>query len=554
VKITLLGTGASDGWPNPWCDCASCAWARTHEVRAQTAVLVDDVLLVDCGPDAPRSAARFGLSLAGLRHLVVGHAHRDHLGPEVLMWRLWSTAAARRLDVVAPPAALAVCRAFPARRVGGDPGGEANGELPPLRLVEAHPGELVRLGDHDDRDHDDHGDRDHGESGPAAGGRDARGGPRPGRRGYEIRPVPASHGDASIGPAVLLDVTGPDGARLLYACDTGAPLPAAAREALAGRAFDVVLMEENNGDRPGFGEHLDLASFASVLAELRRRGAVVAATRVVAVHLSHRNPPGDVLARRLELMGAELLPDGAVIDTKSGTTTRLVPVGFPATAPTRAEIPGPAGTEPTAGPGRASPLYGTGPGERPAGGGPARPRRVLITGGSRSGKSAEAERRLAAEPAVVYVATAGPSPTGDDEWTARIAAHRLRRPAEWQTVETTELAPLLRADGPPLLVDCVSLWLTAHLDDPALAEHAAELVDAWRDTPRRVVAVTNEVGSGVVPATALGRRFRDELGRLNAALAAEADEVWHMVAGIPTRLPHGLPRLTSTADVNNAAE
>ena len=312
--------------------------------------------------------------------------------------------------------------------------------------------------------------------------------------------MPAAHGDASIGPAVLLDVTGPDGARLLYACDTGAPLPAATLDALTGREFDVVLMEENNGDRPGFGEHLDLASFAEVLAELRRRRAVVATTRVVAVHLSHRNPPGDELARRLALTGVELLPDGAVLDTTSGTVMRLP-------APSRS---------------------------------PARPQRVLVTGGARSGKSAEAERRLAAEPEVVYVATAGPVPDGDGdrdrEWAARVDAHRRRRPDGWGTVETTDLVPLLLAPGPPLLVDCLSLWLTAHLDDPDLAGRTAELVDAWRRTAREVVAVTNEVGSGVVPATEVGRRFRDALGRLNAAVAAESDEVWHVVAGVPTRL------------------
>jgi adenosylcobinamide kinase/adenosylcobinamide-phosphate guanylyltransferase len=460
--------------------------------------------------------------------------------------------------------------------------------------------------------------------------------------------VAALHGDASIGPAVLLDVTAPDGARLLYACDTGAPLPEATYSALAGRAFDVVLMEENNGDRPGFGEHLDLASFAAVLAELRRRGAVVATTRVAAVHLSHRNPPGDVLARRLKLMGAELLPDGAVIDTASGTVTRLTP-GGPPTAPEVVSTPAPdtglpdagdtglpdagrqspegttgvTATRPTPGgpppapaevstpapdAGRPSPEDRTGvtatrptPGEPPTtpvtmsmpatgsgqgtsqgatdvtvtrlipGGSPriistvstpppgrhpgstpgtrgvwtpaavGPPHRVLITGGSRSGKSAEAERRFAAEPAVVYVATAGPVPPGDDEWAERIAAHRRRRPAGWRTVETTDLVPLLRAPGPPLLIDCMGLWLTAHLDDPGLPERVGELVEAWRDTPRRVVMVTNEVGSGVVPPTQAGRRFRDELGRLNAALAAEADEVWHVVAGIPTRLPHGLP-------------
>ncbi|WP_241255846.1 bifunctional adenosylcobinamide kinase/adenosylcobinamide-phosphate guanylyltransferase, partial [Candidatus Protofrankia californiensis] len=349
--------------------------------------------------------------------------------------------------------------------------------------------------------------------------------------GFEIRPLAANHGGVFVGPAVLYDVTAPDGGRLLYACDTAAPLPPPTLEALAGRAFDAVLMEENNGDRPGFGEHLDLAAFADVLAELRRRDAVVEATRIIAVHLSHRNPPGGELARRLALMGAQLHPDGAVLDI----------------------------TADSARPGRTV-FRGT-----QSHAGPPRPYRVLITGGARSGKSAEAERRLAAWPEVVYVATAGPVSPDDADWAARVAAHRGRRLSHWTTVETADLVPLLRADGPPLLVDCLTLWLTAHMDwehmggdgldgDRADEDHVSgdgldgdrmagewsarvqELVAAWRDTRRHVVAVTNEVGSGIVPATAVGRRFRDALGRLNAAIAAESDEVWHVVAGIPTRL------------------
>jgi adenosylcobinamide kinase/adenosylcobinamide-phosphate guanylyltransferase len=127
-----------------------------------------------------------------------------------------------------------------------------------------------------------------------------------------------------------------------------------------------------------------------------------------------------------------------------------------------------------------------------------------------------------------------------------VAAHRARRPAGWQTVETTDLLPLLAEPG-PLLVDCLSLWLTAVLDeagawagDPAALEKARgrvdELVTAWRSAPGPVVAVSNEVGSGVVPATASGRMFRDELGRLNARIAAQSEDVVLLVAGLPTTL------------------
>lgn len=104
---------------------------------------------------------------------------------------------------------------------------------------------------------------------------------------------------------------------------------------------------------------------------------------------------------------------------------------------------------------------------------------------------------------------------------------------------------LLESDGPPLLIDCLSLWLTDAMDrvdawddaawagggEDALRKRAAELVAAVRGTRRTVVAVTNETGSGVVPATAAGRRFRDELGKLNAAFADECEQVLLVVAG-----------------------
>ncbi|MDQ4086029.1 MAG: bifunctional adenosylcobinamide kinase/adenosylcobinamide-phosphate guanylyltransferase, partial [Actinomycetota bacterium] len=158
--------------------------------------------------------------------------------------------------------------------------------------------------------------------------------------------------------------------------------------------------------------------------------------------------------------------------------------------------------------------------------------------------SAEAERMLLAEPDVVYVAT-GVGPSDDPGWQERVAAHRARRPARWSTVETLDLVPLLTEAGPPLLVDCLTLWLAGVLDrldawsedadgaavGKAVGAQIDALARAWRQTPRRVVAVTNEVGSGVVPGTVSGGRFRDLLGRLNATVAAECEQVLLCVAG-----------------------
>ena len=440
VKLQLLGTGSSDGWPNPWCQCASCNGARqVGELRQQTSVLVDDVLLIDCGPDAPRAATRLGTSLAGVSLLLIGHAHPDHCGPQALMWRGWSSQAARPLEVIAPPAAVAACREW------ADPDG-------PITFTEIYAGDEIV------------------------------------RQGYVIRAHAARHGGPEIGPAVLFDVTAADGTRLLYAADT-APLPEAQLPGDPTRPFDVVLLEETFGDARGkqaVGEHLGLDTFATTIADMRRRGSVTDSTRVVAVHLGHGNPPGAELHRRLAQSGAVALPDGAVIEI--GEAPALRPLAPP----------------------------------RP-------PSRILITGGARSGKSQEAERRLTAAPEVIYVATAEEYPD-DPEWSARLEAHRVRRPSHWTTVETAELAPLLRTAGPPLLIDCLGLWLARGCE-----EHDT-LVEAWRECQREVVLVTNEVGSGVVPMTASGREFRDALGRLNARIAAESDEVWQCVAGVACRL------------------
>jgi adenosylcobinamide kinase/adenosylcobinamide-phosphate guanylyltransferase len=183
-----------------------------------------------------------------------------------------------------------------------------------------------------------------------------------------------------------------------------------------------------------------------------------------------------------------------------------------------------------------------------------RPRRVLVLGGARSGKSHTAEQMLADEPAVEYIAT-GPVPSADDqEWLERVRLHRVRRPPNWHTLQTRDLEPILTAPAgpavPAVLIDCVSTWLSGVMDDcglwqqapgsrgadVAVAARIEGLLAAWARSGRLVVAVSNEVGSGVVPETVSGRRYRDELGRLNARLAAEADEVWLITAGIGQRL------------------
>ena len=186
---------------------------------------------------------------------------------------------------------------------------------------------------------------------------------------------------------------------------------------------------------------------------------------------------------------------------------------------------------------------------------PAAPsRRVLVLGGARSGKSQTAEEMLADHVYVHYVATGAPPGSGDAEWDARVREHQDRRPMYWQTTETLAVAEVLTApdntpptSSAPVLVDCLTTWLARVMDDceawdgdpvsgRMLADRVDRLLDAWSRTPRHVIAVSNEVGSGVVPETDSGRMFRDELGRLNARVAAASDEVWLCTAGIARRL------------------
>jgi adenosylcobinamide kinase/adenosylcobinamide-phosphate guanylyltransferase len=171
--------------------------------------------------------------------------------------------------------------------------------------------------------------------------------------------------------------------------------------------------------------------------------------------------------------------------------------------------------------------------------------RVLVLGGSRSGKSAHAESLVADRDAVTYLAASGPPAEDDAEWAARLAAHRARRPASWTTVETTAPSELLR--GGTVLVDSITTWVAALMDETGvwadepgcrerLAARCDALVNAWTMTPAHVVAVSDEVGLGVVPETRSGRLFRDTLGEVNQRLAGTADEVWFVVAGLPQRL------------------
>jgi adenosylcobinamide kinase/adenosylcobinamide-phosphate guanylyltransferase len=292
----------------------------------------------------------------------------------------------------------------------------------------------------------------------------------------------------------VLDVVASDGARLLWAPVSG-PLPEVTVEALALTAFDTVLLDVQAGPDP--------TGFAHQVARLRRVGAVTASTDVLAIGAGHDAPPAAELAGWLAAWGAHLPADGA----------RLV-----------------------VGPGAARP-------------GAPLPARTLLLGAAGSGKSGVAERLLAAEPEVVYLATgARPDPAADPEWEQRVSAHRTRRPSWWQTVETDDVPAALSAAQAPVLLDSLGTWLTGALqragawqDRPGwrdrLGADVDALVEAWRQVPVTAVAVGEEVGWGVVPDTDSGRLFRAQLGALNQRLAGQSEQTLLVVAGRCVPLP-----------------
>lgn len=168
---------------------------------------------------------------------------------------------------------------------------------------------------------------------------------------------------------------------------------------------------------------------------------------------------------------------------------------------------------------------------------------ILVLGGAASGKSAYAEglfdgwtgRR-------VYIAT---SQAFDAEMEAKIAAHIARRGGAWHTIEAPfEAASALDGltDGDACLLDCATLWLSNHLlQERSLEAEEARLLDSLRRSAVPVVVVSNEVGQGIVPEHALGRQFREAQGRLNIALAKQAETVVQVVAGLPRALKGELP-------------
>ena len=299
-----------------------------------------------------------------------------------------------------------------------------------------------------------------------------------------------------------LAVVGSGAGTVLWA-PVGGLLPAATLDALAEADLDAAALAlpggaGTTGGTGTGGAPVDAAELGRTLAALRRVGAVQPGCDLVAIGLHHGADPGrygPVLAG----WGVRIAPDGAPL----------------------------------------------GRGHAAADG--AAPARTLVLGAAASGKSAHAESLLVADAEVDYLPT-GPAPGPDDaDWAARVHRHVERRPPWWRTLEGIDLVTALDTPGPALLVDSIGSWVAAALgrsgawDDAdgwrqRYETEADTVVDGWRQARRRVVAVAEETGWGVVPATRSGGVFRDAVGRLNARLATETERVVLVVAGRPVDL------------------
>ena len=262
MKVQLLGTAAADGWPNPFCECPSCESLRLDGViRAQSSALIDDLLLLECGPDLPRSAERHHVLLNEIEHLIVTHGHWDHCSGIPLIIRQWAKVNAP-LNVIAPPMALRSLQHW----VSSDN---------QIEWIEAVPFRPIALGD------------------------------------YVVVPLLANH--EAFGESGILPLVTDGDAFVLWATDTG-PLPDETIHALSSHPLDLIFLDQTWGNIMGpHSDHLNLNSFGEAIKQMKSCGAITDKTHIAPIHMSHRNPPGRILEKRLRALGAKLPFDGDVI-------------------------------------------------------------------------------------------------------------------------------------------------------------------------------------------------------------------------------------------------
>ncbi|ALS26372.1 beta-lactamase superfamily domain-containing protein [Paenibacillus sp. 32O-W] len=270
MKLTFLGTGAAEGIPSPFCDCATCDHARVNggrNVRKRQSVLVNDDLLIDLGPDLFASCAQLGLSLCGVKTLLVTHSHMDHFDPNNLLLRTKPFRLATELPEMAMIAGPSVWT-----RWDGHGGSDKQADIRRTTIV---PGRSREVG------------------------------------AYTIRAIEACH-HLRVGDAMNY-VIGDGKSMLLYASDSGLYEGHVWKE-LEGTRFDGVVMEGTIWKHPSGREHLNEGDFRLMLNRLRGIGAIDDRTVVIATHFSHQGVgPHEEIAESVKCAGAICAYDGFVV-------------------------------------------------------------------------------------------------------------------------------------------------------------------------------------------------------------------------------------------------
>ncbi|HUZ01344.1 MAG TPA: MBL fold metallo-hydrolase [Thermomicrobiaceae bacterium] len=282
MDVTFLGTGAAEGYPNPFCACDHCRRARElggRSLRTRSAALVGNDLLIDLGPDLIAAAALHGRPLAHVRYCLQTHAHADHLDASLLLARSpeYGVSNAPRLHLYASTATLA--------RVGE----LLAADLAPRTLFDPESGARLNLAIR-----------------PVEPLERFQAGP------YRVTALPANHGAA--GAALLFAIEG-DARTVLYATDTAGFLDevwdAFHRFALR---FDVVILDHTYGDVPGGDDHLNARGFVEHVARLRGERLLTDGGRVLATHVSPAtNPPHPEFAAMASERGYEVAHDGLTV-------------------------------------------------------------------------------------------------------------------------------------------------------------------------------------------------------------------------------------------------
>ncbi len=276
MRIRFLGTAAADGYPNPFCSCENCRQARAAggpSLRRRSAVLINDDLLIDLGPDVIAAAQALGITLTRLRYCLQTHEHEDHLHPALFLAHSPSigVADAPRLDFYATQPVLACVHRTPGKAGARLAAGE--GEALNLALHAIEPFQPFAIGP------------------------------------YRVLPLHVAHASAV---APLLYIIDQDGRSLFYATDTG-PLPEDTWDALHrwGGHLDLVIMDHTFGLEAATGRHLNSARFLDQTARLRAEGLLAPDARLYAHHLAHHsNPPHDELVRHAAARGYLVASDG----------------------------------------------------------------------------------------------------------------------------------------------------------------------------------------------------------------------------------------------------